>query len=115
MVDHPIRTCFQGLTLHVSDVERSRQFYELIPGFELAAHRPGEFALFEIGGGLLGLLQMPRSGFHVEVDTSDLDALHEELVKAGLSPASRPRQRPWGERTFNLVDPDGNVFEFQDG
>jgi lactoylglutathione lyase len=114
MVKHPIRTGFQGVTLHVADVERSRQFYELIPGFELAAHRPGEFALFEIGGGLLGLLQLPRGGFHVEIDASDLDGLHEELVTAGLSPASKPLERPWGERTFNLIDPDGNVLEFQD-
>lgn len=103
-----------GLTLHVEDVERSREFYERIPGAELAAHRPGQFALFAIGGGLLGLLQLSRAGFHIEIDVADLDAVHRQLVEAGLRPASAPRRRPWGERTFNLVDPDGNVLEFQD-
>ncbi len=115
MTSPAIRTTLQGLTLHVRDVERSRDFYERIPGALLAAHRPGQFALLEIGGGMLGLLQQPRVGFHVEIGASDLDAVHRRLVEAGVSPASSPRDRPWGERTFNVVDPDGNVLEFQDG
>jgi catechol 2,3-dioxygenase-like lactoylglutathione lyase family enzyme len=110
-----IRTSLEGLTLHVKDVEHSRAFYERIPGVVLAAHRPGEFALFEIGGGLLGLLQLPKGGFHIEIGASDLDGIHERLVQAGIRPAGPPRDRPWGERTFNLIDPDGNVLEFQDG
>jgi catechol 2,3-dioxygenase-like lactoylglutathione lyase family enzyme len=115
MVDNPhITTTLEGLTLHVQDVERSRAFYERVPGVVLAAHRPGQFALFQIGGGRLGLLQLPRGGFHVEIAVSDLDGVHRRLVAAGIEPASAPRQRPWGERTFNVTDPDGNVLEFQD-
>jgi catechol 2,3-dioxygenase-like lactoylglutathione lyase family enzyme len=101
------------VTLHVLDVERSRDFYRKIPGFKQAAHRPGQFALFEVGGGLLGLLQLPKPGFHVEIDVSDLDEMHSRLVAAGLEPRGEPRQRPWGERTFSLVDPDGYVLEVQ--
>lgn len=116
MVENPnLATALQGLTLHVRDVERSREFYERIPGVVLAAHRPGQFALFQIGGGLLGLLQLARGGFHVEIGAADLDGVHRQLVAAGIEPASEPRQRPWGERTFNVTDPDGNVLEFQDG
>jgi catechol 2,3-dioxygenase-like lactoylglutathione lyase family enzyme len=110
-----IRITFRGLTLHVEDVERSRDFYERIPGAVLAGHRPGQFALLEIGGGLLGLLQLPKRGFHIEIDATELDAVHEQLVKGGIRPASAPRDRPWGERTFNVIDPDGNVLEFQEG
>ena len=110
-----IRTTFQGLTLHVGDVERSREFYQRIPGAVLMGHRPGRFALFGFGGALLGLLQMTKGGFHIEIGASDLDAVHERLLKAGVTPTSAPRNRTWGERTFNVVDPDGNVLEFQDG
>ena len=102
-----------GLTLHVRDVERSREFYGRIPGFKEAVHRPGQFALFQVGDGLLSLLRLPKPGFHIEVGVSDLDLLHRRLLAAGLAPDGEPRERPWGERTFNLVDPDGNVLEMQ--
>jgi catechol 2,3-dioxygenase-like lactoylglutathione lyase family enzyme len=103
-----------GLTLHVRDVERSREFYERIPGARLHSHRPGQFALFSIGGGLLGLLQLGRTGFHVELSTKDLDAAHARIREAGLEPAGPPSRRPWGERTFQLADPDGNLLEFDE-
>ncbi len=96
-------------------MERSRDFYGRIPGVRLLAHRPCEFALFEVGAGLLGLLQLKAPGFHLEIDASDLDAMHAQLEKAGVKTSGRPRQRPWGERTFNVTDPDGYVLEFQDG
>ena len=44
-----LEVSFQGLTLHVEDVERSRLFYESIPGVVLQHHRPGQFALFQVG------------------------------------------------------------------
>lgn len=114
MPTRTVRADLDGLTLHVRDVEQSRQFYRRIPGFKEAAHRPGQFALFQVGAGYLGLLQLPKPGFHIEVGVSDLDLLHRRLLAAGLEPAGEPRQRSWGERTFNLVDPDGNLLEMQE-
>jgi catechol 2,3-dioxygenase-like lactoylglutathione lyase family enzyme len=105
----------EGVTFHVRDVERSRAFYGRIPGFKAAGQRPGQFALFRVGGGLLGLLQLPKPGFHVEIGVSDLEAMHRRLLAAGVEPESPPADRPWGERTFNLVDPDGYVLEIQPG
>lgn len=104
---------FEGLTLHVKDVERARDFYARIPGVELERHLPGEFALFRIGDGWLGLLRAREPGFHVELAVADLDAAHARLRKSGIEPRGRPRQRGWGERTFVVVDPDGNQLEFQ--
>jgi catechol 2,3-dioxygenase-like lactoylglutathione lyase family enzyme len=110
-----VRASLGGLTLHVRDVERSRDFYRKIPSFKQVAHRPGQFALFEVGDGLLGLLQLPKPGFHVEIDVSDLDEMYRRLAATDLQPSSLPRDRPWGERTINLVDPDGYVLELQEG
>ena len=107
-----VEASFQGLTLHVRDVERSREFYERLPGLSLQHHRPGQFALFQIGDTLLGLLQL-GSGFHLELVTDDLDALHAELLSRGIEPKGPPRDRSWGERTFIVADPDGNQIEFQ--
>ena len=42
----------EGLSLHVSDVERSIEFYSRIPGAQLVGHRPGQFARFQIGTGV---------------------------------------------------------------
>ena len=55
MPTKPLSANLDGLTLHVRDVERSREFYGRIPGFKEAAHRPGQFALFQVGDGLLGV------------------------------------------------------------
>jgi catechol 2,3-dioxygenase-like lactoylglutathione lyase family enzyme len=111
--DLKTRASLEGLTFHVLDVERSRQFYERIPGAVLESHRPGEFALFRIGKARLGLLQSKKTGLHLEINTTDLDGFHADLVASGVEPESAPRDRPWGERTFNVRDPDGNLIEFQ--
>ena len=41
----------------------------------------------------------------------DVDALHERLAKAGVE-APSPRDAPWGERYFHLLDPDGHELSF---
>jgi catechol 2,3-dioxygenase-like lactoylglutathione lyase family enzyme len=111
----------EGLTLHVADVERSREFYARIPGAVMEAHRPGEFALFRIGQARLGLLTRRflrdgGPGFHVEISTAEggVDELYEEVRAAGIEPSGPPADRSWGERTFHVTDPDGNLLEFDD-
>ncbi len=105
-----------GITLHVRDLAASREFYERIPGTRLVLQRQGRLALFQVGTSLLGLLEIgKKKGFHLEVGTSDLEELHARLVASGLKPEGPPRERPWGERTLCISDPDGNGIEFQDG
>jgi catechol 2,3-dioxygenase-like lactoylglutathione lyase family enzyme len=108
-----------GLTLHVEDVERSRDFYMRIPGAVLVQHRPGDFALLQLGEGRLGLLsarylEAGAPGFHVEVSSSlaGVDALYDQVRANGIEPHSPPTDRSWGERTFHVSDPDGNLIEF---
>jgi catechol 2,3-dioxygenase-like lactoylglutathione lyase family enzyme len=108
-----MRASLEGLTFHVHDLERSREFYARIPGAVLEAHRPGDFALFRIGRARLGLLHSKTTGLHLEVNTTNVDEFYELLIAAGVEPTGAPRDRPWGERTFNVRDPDGNLIEFQ--
>ena len=106
-----MKSSLDGVTLHVADVEVSRTFYERIPGAVLQQHRPGQFALFQIGAGRLGLLQLGK-GFHVEISTDDVDDLYTQVRAGGIEPDGPPQDRPWGERTFTATDPDGNTIEF---
>src|SRR5204863_161005 len=41
----------------------------------------------------------------------DVDAEHGRLVAAGVRVLAPPTDRPWGERTLHIADPDGNVVE----
>jgi lactoylglutathione lyase len=41
----------------------------------------------------------------------DPDAEYERLRDSGVTILARPTDRPWGERTVHLSDPDGNVVE----
>ena len=113
-----MQTSLEGLTLHVENVERSRDFYLAIPGAELQSHRPGEFALIQIGHARLGLLnkRFLRGGpaFHIEISThvAAVDELYDRVREGGIEPTGPPRDRAWGERTFHATDPDGNTVEF---
>ena len=93
-----MKTSLTGLTLHVADVERSRDFYTRLPGAVLVHHRPGDFALFELGDGHLGLLSarfLPKGApaFHMEVSSTleDIDALHDQVLAAAWSRTGHPQ------------------------
>lgn len=103
----------EGLTLHVSDLEKSVEFYSRIPGSQKMMHFAGKFAMFRFGEGRLGLIQAEKLGFHVELDTGKrLDEMYAQVLEAGFTPEEPPTDRPWGRRDFHLLDPDGNLLEF---
>ncbi|WP_322106352.1 VOC family protein [Paraburkholderia sp. J41] len=112
-----------AVTLTVSDIERSAAFYAAL-GF---ARKPGPavegFASFVMGGGAdaaqtcyLNLLEAPhgavggwgRAIFYV----ADVDAFYAHVTACGATPEFAPRDAPWGERYFHLVDPDGHELSF---
>lgn len=46
-------------------------------------------------------------GLYVYIQTEDVNTTYAELQKRGLSPATEPRDWPWGNREFIIKDPDG--------
>lgn len=100
-----------GLTLHVSDVERSLTFYKQLPGAQLMFHIPGRFALLRFGGARLALLYDNKRPFHLEFECADLDGMFQTFRELGIRTEGSPTARPWGERDFVLLDPDGNLVE----
>jgi catechol 2,3-dioxygenase-like lactoylglutathione lyase family enzyme len=103
----------EGLTLNVADLERSLAFYTRLPGVAVEFHKPGLFAMLRIGKGRLGLLQRAAGRFHIELETDDLDGYYEAVRLAGIEPKGPPVRHPWGERDFQVIDPDGFVLEFE--
>jgi catechol 2,3-dioxygenase-like lactoylglutathione lyase family enzyme len=100
-----------GLTLHVSDVDRSLAFYRRLPGAAVLFHMPGRFAMLRLGTGRLGLLADQKRPFHIELEVPDLEAAAAELQRLGFQ-IEGPTRRAWGEEDVLLTDPDGNLIEF---
>ncbi len=107
-----IDVSMEGLTLRVTDIERSLAFYKMIPGVEEIVHRHGEFALLAVGKGMVGLLKYGAT--YVEFGTADVDGLYLHLQEVGFPVEGAPSQKPWGAYTFTVHDPDGHVLEFDE-
>ncbi|MDR2687510.1 MAG: VOC family protein [Oscillospiraceae bacterium] len=48
-------------------------------------------------------------GFNVE----DVDAEYERLLPLGAQMLNQPATHPWGARSFQFRDPDGNILNFR--
>ena len=109
-------TSLSAVTLAVIDMARSVAFYAAL-GFEVRYGGPeSPFTSFAVGEGYLNLELVDhtppttwgRSIWYV----SDVDAMHERAIGAGLAPDFAPRDAEWGERYFHLRDPDGHELSF---
>lgn len=100
--------------VYVSDVERSRQFYEAL-GFEFVRkQRNGHWAELRMGDAKLGLHyveELPEEGSEKRVDLAlesqeALDGLQERLIEAGVQLERVVTDEAFG---YSLVvrDPDG--------
>ncbi|HCL25908.1 MAG: VOC family protein [SAR202 cluster bacterium] len=106
-----------AVTLAVSDMARSVDFYGSKVGLEmLYGGASASFTSYKVGGGYINLVldanRTPswwgRLIFYVE----DVDALHQRLVDAGLTPLTQPADASWGERYFHINDPDAHELSF---
>lgn len=111
----------EGMTLPVSDLERSLAFYRGLLGFDVEYRSGDKVALLRIGEGTLGLLRAEapvpagqRVNVHVELTTDDLDGLYEGLKGRRAEFYEPLRDKPW-ERSMSLLDPDGYRVEFAQG
>lgn len=112
------------LVLFCRDTEVSRAWYEAV-GFEYARGYHG-MHWFRLGDSEVMLHPAERSSggpdtvaLHAAVD--DVDALFASVVAHGLepwdhqgdsAPLTGPVTRPWGDREFELTDPDGHRWAF---
>jgi lactoylglutathione lyase len=114
------------VVLIVADVDRSVAFYTEVLGLTLG-HRAGTYAQLATGATRLGLFDRAamsatlgrplappdpdRPGFELGFKVDDCDAACAELVRRGARLAVPPTDRPWGQRTAYVADPDGHLVE----
>jgi lactoylglutathione lyase len=112
--------------LFVDDLEASVQFYRDTLGVPLRfssetyaefATEAAKFALFsraalpELIGREVPSGPVPWPQGEIAFFIEDPDAEHQRLVRAGVTILAPPTDRPWGERTLHVTDPEGNVVE----
>lgn len=114
------------VVLVVEDVDRALGFYCGLLGLPLG-HRSGPYAQLETGVTRVGLyergamaetlgrvLESPSidaPAFELGFKVDDCDAAYDELVAGGANPGAPPIDRPWGQRTAYVRDPDGHLVE----
>jgi catechol 2,3-dioxygenase-like lactoylglutathione lyase family enzyme len=107
----------QGKTLNhvslaVTDVERSAQFYSTVLGLKVVS-RPGNGGInLGLGGGFLGLYKLPNPGtanhFCIGVDDFDPERIAARMRDMGLQPTidRNPANRTTGGDQLYFNDPD---------
>jgi lactoylglutathione lyase len=114
------------IVIVVADLDRALKFYCEVLGLPLG-HRSGPFAQLATGVTRVALYERPAMaetlgrelqppaldapGFELGFKVDDCDIAYDELVSAGATPAVPPTDRPWGQRTAYVRDPDGNLVE----
>lgn len=104
-----------AVTLPVINMSRSVAFYQRI-GFDISYGGPdAAFTTMRVGDTVINLRHVPvrvsRGWGRVILRVRGVDALHRDLVDKGLV-ADAPRDAEWGERYFEVPDPDGFVISF---
>lgn len=105
--------------LPVSDLDRSRRFYEDTLGLELVLDQ-GDCRIYRVGSGdaFVGICVRPAAepsdGVMVTLVTQDVEGWHERLVGAGVR-CDRPpaRNEQYALHHAFYRDPDGHVLEVQ--
>ncbi len=105
-----------AVTLATADMAQAVRFYESL-GFALRHGGPGEaFTSFACGTSFLNLIAETRGPLHwwgrVIFHVSDVDGMYQKALAAGLDTEFAPRDAPWGERYFHIIDPDGHELSF---
>jgi catechol 2,3-dioxygenase-like lactoylglutathione lyase family enzyme len=115
--DGQISQAAQGKTLNhvslaVTDVERSAQFYSTVLGLNVVS-RPGNGGInLGLGDGFLGLYKLPNPGtvnhFCIGVDNFDPERIAARLRDMGLQPTidKNPANRTSGGDQLYFNDPD---------
>ncbi len=111
----PKVTALSAVTLAVANMTAATEFYEAL-GFEkIYGGSQAGFTSYRAGASYLNLIAAePGSGFwgRAIFYVDDVDAFHAQAIEAGLTPEFEPRDAPWRERYFHIVDPEGNEISF---
>ena len=106
-----------AVTLAVRDMAESVAFYRMI-GLDVTYGGPdAPFTTLRADQAVINLRRASADGDNswsrVILRVRGVDALHRELTARGLV-AAAPRDAEWGERYFEIRDPQGVVISFDE-
>ena len=113
-----------AVTLLVSDMKRSVDFYSKIPNFKIVYGGPDtQFTSFLIDDTVKSYLNLKLNKTHstdfgrIIFYTDDVDGLFaymqdDKTVSELGKFESKPQDATWGERFFHMLDPDGYKMSF---
>ena len=113
-----------AVTLLVSDMKRSVEFYSKIPNFKIVyGGSEAQFTSFLIDDAVKSYLNLKLGKTHstdfgrIIFYTDDVDDLFtymqdDKTVLALGKFESKPQDAIWGERFFHMLDPDGYKMSF---
>ncbi len=104
-----------AVTLAVRDMAESVAFYERV-GLHVSYGGPNAaFTTMHAARSVINLRHAPHGASNrwarVILRVRGVDALYQHLRAQGLHP-STPKNAEWGERYFEISDPDGDVISF---
>ena len=110
----------------VDDLDACVRFYKEVLGQKLTK-RTAHWAQFDGGGVTFGLYERQAMARNLDVDVAelgkppgalelafevhDVDTAFAGAVAKGAREYRKPENRPWGERTGYILDPDGALVE----
>ncbi len=104
-------TAFFGEVFQIVPHYTHAEFSEFVlpSGFRIAFFRPVGKAQERFA------VEPSRRSIGIGVTVDDVEDLYKRLVpilgKSGASVSGPPKDHSWGERSFLLIDPDGNRWE----
>jgi len=105
------------VTFHVSDLEKSKEFYGKTLGLE-KKYEYSSYVGFECGGVEIGLIPKLEKGQKVsslspsvEFLVDDVERVYNELKQRGVKFIKELHEEPWGGKQATFTDPDGNILE----
>jgi len=113
-----------AVTLLVSDMKRSVNFYSKIPNFKIVyGGSEAQFTSFLIDDTVKSYLNLKLNETHstdfgrIIFYTDDVDGLFaymqdDKIVSALGKFESKPQDATWGERFFHMLDPDDYKLSF---
>ena len=120
--------------LTVSDIEKTKEFYVKVLGFQIEYERPEDRFVFlsldenqmmfeqENGNWSVGSLEYPYGrGVNFEMTVPDVEAMYEEITARGIKPFReltvshyRNGDEDIIQKEFLVQDPDGYLLRFTD-
>lgn len=114
------------VTVEVADLDAATELYSELLGIAGERH-PGARHYFDCGGVILALIDVAQGGLSptpgpksLFLAVDDIEAVHQRAIRLGVlapyqvhgEPAGDVIERPWGERSFYVIDPWGNDLCF---